>query len=100
MNLTERQLITVTEVFEVAGRGIFAAPVVPFALIDSQLGGRLRLGDQLELRRPDGSVGCCSCAALEWPSPHQGGLILGLGTSVTKADVPIGTEIWRVSGVA
>jgi hypothetical protein len=98
MNLTERQLITVTDVFEIAGRGIFAAPAVPYALIDSGPGERLRPGDQLELRRPDGSVARVKLCSLEWPSPSKGGLILNLGASITKADIPVGTEIWRVSG--
>jgi hypothetical protein len=100
MNLIERQLVSVTEVLEVAGRGIFVVPVMPYALIEGTPKERLQRGDQLELRKPDGSVAraTLTLCSLEWPSPHQGGLILGLGTSITKADVPIGTEIWRVGG--
>lgn len=94
----ERQLITVTEVFEIVGRGVFVAPVVPYALIDAAPNERLQRGDQLELRRPDGSVVRVKLCGLAWPSPHQGGLILSLGTSLAKADIPLGTEIWRVSG--
>jgi hypothetical protein len=97
MNSTDRRLITVIDVFEIAGRGIFAVPVVPYALIGSESGERLQPGDQLELRRPDGRVTRVKLCSLEWPSPSQGGLILNLGASLTKADVPPGTEIWRVS---
>lgn len=93
-----RRLVRVTEVLEIAGRGIFVVPVVPHALIEGAPKERLQRGDQLELRKPDGSVARATLCSLEWPSPHQGGLILGLGTSITKADVPIGTEIWRVGG--
>lgn len=99
MKLTERHLITVTEIVEIVGRGIFAFPPVPYALIDSQPGERLKPEDQLELRRPDGSVVRVKLCALEWPSPSRGGLILSLGATVTKADVPVGTEIWWLSGV-
>jgi hypothetical protein len=94
----ERRLIIVTDIIEIAGRGILPWPVVPHALIGSEQGERLQPGDQLELRRPDGSVTRVKLCGLEWPSPGKGGLVLRLENSVTKQDLPLGTEIWRVSG--
>ena len=73
-------------------------PVVLYALIGSEPGELLKPGDQLELRRPDGSVTRVKLCGLEWPSPSKGGLILRLEPAVTKDDLPLGTEIWKVCG--
>ena len=98
MNSTERRLIIVTDIIEIAGRGICPWPVVPHALIGSEPGERLKPGDQLELRRPDGSITRVKLCGLEWPSPSKGGLILRMEASLTKDDLPLGTEIWKVCG--
>jgi len=98
MNTTEQRLIVVTDVFEITGRGICPAPLVPHELINPKPGERLRPGDQLELRKPDGTVTKVKLYGLAWFSPSKGGLGIELGSTVTKADVPIGTEIWKVSG--
>jgi hypothetical protein len=98
MSATARLLIVVTDVFEVSGRGICPLPVVPSALIDPDLGERLRPGDQLELRKPDGTVTEVKLYGLGWPSPSKGGLCIELGTAITKRAIPVGTEIWRVGG--
>jgi hypothetical protein len=98
MNATVRRLIVVTDVFEISGRGICLAPLVPHVLIDPDLGERLRPGDQLELRKPDGTVTTVKLYGLGIFRPSQGGLSIELGPAITKSDVPIGTEIWRVAG--
>ena len=56
MKATRRRLIIVTDVFELSGRAIGPLPVVPHALINPGPGEQLKPGDQLELRRPDGTV--------------------------------------------
>jgi hypothetical protein len=97
MNATERLLIVVTDVFEISGRGICPLPVVPHVLINPESGEPLRPGDDLELRKPDGSVTKVKLYGPGWPAPSKGGLCIELGPTVTKRDVPIGTEIWRVA---
>ena len=96
MNSTERRLIIVTDIIRIVGRGICPWPVVPHSLICSESGEQLKSGDQLELRRPDGSVSRVKLCGLEWPSPGKGGLILRLEASVTEDQLPLGTEIWTV----
>jgi len=57
------------------------------------------MGDQIELRRPDGAVLKTNLAGIE----HARGLDgksywpLRLPPNVTEADVPAGTEIWWVA---
>jgi hypothetical protein len=96
MKSNERRLIVVTDIITITGRGICPWPVVPHALICAESGERLKSGDQLELRRPDGSVSRVKLCDLEWPSPGKGGLILRLEPSVTVDELPLGTEIWTV----
>jgi hypothetical protein len=92
----DRQLIVVANLFEVAGRCICVLPVVPHALLDPQHGKPLKAGDDLELRRPNGTVIRVTLLGLGWPSPAKGGLIIQLDPSVEKEDIPLGTEIWKV----
>jgi hypothetical protein len=95
-NSMERRLVVVTDVFEVVGRCICALPVLPYALVDPQQGEPLKPGDQLELRRPSGEAIKVRLYGLGWPSPAKGGLIIQLEPSVSKGDIPLGTEIWKV----
>ncbi len=97
MNSTQRRLLVVTDLCEVAERGIYPLPPVPRALMNSDQGERLKPGDQLELRRPDGTVTKAKLSGLQWASSGEAGLFIELGPPVTKDDVPPGTEIWRVS---
>jgi hypothetical protein len=59
----------------------------------------IRAGDQIELRRPDGTVVKTNLGGIE----HAKGLDgkshwpLRLPTDITEADVPIGTEIWWIA---
>ena len=91
-----RRLIVVTDLFEVPGRCLCALPIVPHELISPQQGEKLKSGDQLELRRPDGSAAKVTLLGLGWPSPAKGGLIIQLDPSISKDDIPLGTEIWKV----
>jgi hypothetical protein len=84
------KLIVVNDVFTIGDGLLLFAPTVPFAMAD---GVHLRTGDPLELRRPDGTV---LQTTLFGVVRHSYGTV---GISVkpfTKADVPIGTEIWKV----
>ena len=98
MDSIPRRLIVVTEVFEFSDGTINPVPLVPFALIDPEFGERLKPGDQLELRRPDGTATTVKLYALSWPSPSKGALGIQLRPPVTKDDLPPGTEIWKVQG--
>jgi hypothetical protein len=57
----------------------------------------LKAGGRLELRRPDGTRIYPTLYGLDWPSPSRGKLGLSVDKSLTKADVPFGTEIWTAS---
>jgi hypothetical protein len=87
-----RFLFAITGTFEVKGI-VCVEPLVPFALCE---GERLKKGDILELRKPDGSVVQTTLFGLEWPSPSRGALIMTLPPPLTKNDVPAGTEIWKM----
>lgn len=63
------------------------------ALLESE---QLKEGDNLELRKPDGSVIQTAAYGLEWVVPSGGALCLTLPPPLRKEDVPPGTEIWKV----
>src|SRR5262245_15489691 len=92
----QRRLVTVADVFELSGRGICPLPIVPDAQINPDVGERLKVGDTLELRRPNGTVLRVKLYGLGFFSPSKDGLGIELGPKLSKADVPIGTEIWKV----
>jgi len=92
----QRRLITVEDVFEVSGRGICPVPAVPYALMKSDVGEELKVGDTLELRKPNETLMRVKLCGLGRFSPDKGGLGLVLSPTLSKADVPIGTEIWTV----
>jgi hypothetical protein len=93
-----RLLVTVTDVFVFTDGTINVAPLVPFELIDPKRGERLRPGDQLELRSPDGRLVKARLYQLGRPSPNKGALCIQLFSPVTKDDLAPGTQIWRVGG--
>ena len=68
-------------------------PLVPFALLETE---QLKKGDNLELRKPDGSVIQTAVYGLEWVVPSRGALCMTLPPPLRKEDVPPGTEIWKV----
>ena len=86
------KLIVVNDVFAIGDGLLLFTPIVPFAMADDVY---LRTGDRLELRRPDGTVLQTTLFGVVRHSPSNG----TVGISVkpfTKADAPIGTEIWKV----
>jgi len=97
MNSTQRQLIVVTDLCELNGR-ICPLPAVPNALVSPGCNDQLKFGDQLELRRPDGTVTKVELQGLQWSSSGEEELFIELGPPVTKQDLPPGTTIWMVSG--
>jgi hypothetical protein len=85
----------VEEILRITGRPLCIFPGLP-------KGGPpnpIRVGDQIELRRPDGTVLKTSLAGIE----HAKGLDgkswwpLTLSPDIMEADVPIGTEIWWIA---
>ena len=92
MSMFPAKLIVVDDVFAFRDGLLLFTPTLPFAVADSV---HLRTRDCLELRRPDGTVLQTTLLGIVRHSPSDG----TIGISVkpfTKADVPIGTEIWKV----
>jgi hypothetical protein len=87
------QLIVVSDIFEFQDGTVHFAPAVPIPTADRVF---LRAGDQLELRRPDGSVIKTTLHGIDCFSPSNGMVGLGLGKPLSKTDIPVGTEIWKV----
>ena len=84
-------LIVVEETFELSDGVLHLAPGVPFEVTDR---AHLKQGDQLELRRPDGTV-ITTNVFFDFHVPSHGKIGLGL-KALTKADIPAGTEVWKV----
>lgn len=85
-------LIVVEDTFDLPDGALHLAPSVPFQLVD-RVG--LKQGDQLELRRPDGTVMTAKLHCFDFLVPSRGKIGLGLSRPVKKSDVPIGTEVWK-----
>ena len=86
-------LIIVEDVFEFGDGTIHFAPAVPFEVIDRE---RLKQGDQLELRRPDGTTLRTALYNFDFLRPSHGKSGLCVNSPLTKEDVTVGTEIWKV----
>ncbi|MEZ6092995.1 MAG: hypothetical protein R3C03_01985 [Pirellulaceae bacterium] len=93
--VTQSKLLTVEDVFDIAGRGLI---VVPGPLVDSLASpGQI----PVVLKRPDGQE-FEATASINFvhqtppPTEHRFAVIL---TGVAKSDVPIGTEIWILNDV-
>ena len=87
------QLIVVSDIFEFQDGTLHFSPGIPIPRADRV---RLRAGDQLELRRPDGSIIKTTLYGIDLFSQSDGMVGLGLGKPLSKTDIPIGTEIWKV----
>jgi len=92
MHVFPTKLIVVNDVFELTKGLLVFTPCVSFVLADDV---RLRRGDRLDLRRPDGTVLQTTLYALGTSTPSDGTLAIGV-KPFSKADVPIGTEIWKL----
>jgi hypothetical protein len=86
-----RRLFTVADTFVIRGRGLVPVPgIVP---VDDE---RFRVGDPIQLRRPDGLVVHTRIGGLEMLDPNPSNEVVILLKDLTKQDVPVGTEIWSV----
>ena len=103
-------LIVVDGMFTITERGFIVTPSLPAGKM-TLYGGEVRIcasadsdirvvrtGDNVELRRPDGTV-LPSIMAINHLKPIVGGSEWGLSLpkSVPPEEVPVGTEIWWIS---
>lgn len=80
----------VEDVFQITGRGCVIVPGYP---ADGDPG---RMGSALLLKRPDGSEITTAVRGLDFfGNPERTGYAILLA-DVTKADVPVGTEVWEL----
>jgi len=87
-----RRLFTVEDTFMIRGGGL-----VPIPGIAPQGEERLKVGDPILLRLPDGSSRLCSIGGLEvlMGSKPRNDVVVLL-KEFSREDVPIGTEVWSV----
>ncbi|MEM0961221.1 MAG: hypothetical protein AAGK21_01615 [Bacteroidota bacterium] len=95
-----RKLMTIEAVFPIAGRGILAAPPLPFG------SGRTATDGRAEIRRPDGTTRRAELhietehvnhrGRSEHPRWHRVCRLCGIGPS----EVPVGSEVWCTDGIA
>lgn len=87
-----RLLFTVADVFTIPTRGIVLTPeLVP---VGQEV---FRVGDPLRLRRPDGSEDIVKIGGLEFGKVLNARCqLLVFLRDRSKADVPVGTEVWSV----
>lgn len=90
-------LFIVEDAFQIAGRGCVLVPG-PSAEQGSQ---RIRIGDGLRLRKPDGNSFDTVIQGVEMigrrPRPKVITAPILLPRDVKKGDVPTGTEVWLLS---
>jgi hypothetical protein len=80
--------------FGIKGRGIAIDPGVPH----EPAVHRVFIGDDLEIRRPNGSILSTKVRGLEMGgSPQKKSCAILLPAEVTEEEVPIGSEVWQVS---
>ncbi len=85
-----RRLLVVEDRFLIKGRGL--VPVPGISLGDE----RTRVGDPIELRRPDATTLVWEIGGSEWrhgAAPDKNATCILL-KDLGKDEVPIGTEIW------
>jgi hypothetical protein len=85
-------LSTVEDVVVITGR----KPILLLPGIPRNLQSTVRAGDEIELRRPDGTSVSTVIAGIEHARMVDGNSRwpLRLPESIGAADVPVGTEIW------
>ena len=86
-------LSTVADVFTITGRGCVIVPGVPYPSATIPV---LRRGAPIILRRPNGTRLLTSIRELEMISrrPAVPFIPVLLPVTITKGDVPVGTELW------
>ena len=86
-----RLLVVVDDTFEFQDGTLHFSPLVAIPALEG-----VKAGDTLEVRRPDGITIRTTLYGLDWPSPMCGRMGLSVNKPLTKADIPVGTEIWRI----
>jgi hypothetical protein len=86
-----RWLSKVEDTFSIAGRGLVFVPgIIPTG------DEKVRVGDPLLLKRPDGKWVDTVISGLELVCPNPRREVCFLLKGLTKDDVPVGTEAWSV----
>ena len=86
-----RRLFTVEDTFTIRGRGLVLVPgIIPVGT------ERFKVGDPIILLRPDGTKLCSPIGGLELSTPNPNHDVRIFLNGRSKADVPIGTEVWSV----
>ena len=86
-----RRLFVVEDTFAIEGRGLTLVPgIIP------EGNEVFRPGDPIMLRKPDGSFFATRIGGLEMVYPNPRRDVVIMLKDLTKADVPIGTEVWSV----
>jgi hypothetical protein len=90
-----RLLFVVESLSTIKGRGVVLEPGL-------EPGDPLRVGEPIELRRPDGTVARTAARGIEYapsivwvgerPTVVRRGVLVGPNLSL--ADIPVGTEVW------
>ncbi|HEV2862011.1 MAG TPA: hypothetical protein VGX48_13465 [Pyrinomonadaceae bacterium] len=83
-------LFTVVDTFLIEKRGLVLAADVKSDRVS------LRVGESIELRRPDGSIVVSKVAGIAHLSPYdpERTLDILLPPDISKEDVPVGTQVW------
>jgi hypothetical protein len=92
-----RLLFKICDTFWLTNRGLVVATDLT-GEDASDKGISLRVGDALELRRPDGSRVVSGVAGIAMVNPYVPNRRLDflLSPGVAKEDVPVGTEAWSL----
>ena len=85
-----RCLFVVESVFLIGHGGPVLVPGLTRTVGDD----RVRAGDRIELRRPDGSILVTRIHGINFVKPSKGIYPISLPKSISKNDVPVGTEVW------
>lgn len=89
---TLRFICVIDDVFQLTGRGCV---ITPGYTSDLPRDLRVKIGDALRLKRPDGGEIDTVLRGIEMANLGDCMPLL-LGANVTKSDIPIGTELWLV----
>lgn len=86
-----RRLVVVDAILQFQDGTLHFSPLVAIPALEE-----VKAGDPLELRRPDGTTIKTTLYGLDWPSPTCGQMGLSVNKPLTQADIPVGTEIWKM----
>jgi len=94
MRTTVSFLLVIEETFEFQDGTLHFAPAVPFAVADA---AQLKQGDKLDLKRPNGTSVRTRLHCFDFLVPSRGNVGICVNAPLTKADIPAGTEVWKIS---